>query len=458
MKTKKWTGWLLGWMLLLLALGAALCTVLYQYLSVYEISRPEPEMDELMATMSHDDWYEAIRGDFTGDLSEFEQPQTLLEQFYKGSLRDAEFSYRKDTGLSDDDRAVFVVRAGHVNFARVTLTAAEDGQLRFGRHLWQVESIEPDDILSGLHALRVEIDAAPEQQIYVNGVLLGPDYLVDTALPCPNLTPLEQRMEHPPTLYRYRIDRMYGEISVTTGEGTMLPPTVEGSAVRYFAAGETLHRLELFAPEDVQVSVCGAVLLEEEAASRSLGILENLETFTKGDAYETLHYVLEGLYSEPVIQARDKNGTELEPVVTEAGTLHYFHANDEKYARNAIAYPKDFFEAYTRYSTRAYTDRNQMLLLSRIWPNSDLYRYILNSKDTMIWAVTTTVNRFDDLEFTDFYRLNDSCFVCTVRYKANMTTNAKQGTYSYDEENIAELCFVRNNDKYYCAAMSFITD
>ena len=458
MKTKKWTLWLLCWMLLLLILGAVGCTVLYKYVSVYEISQPEPVMDGLMASMSHDDWYEAVRGDFTGDLSEFEQPQSLLEQYYLGSLRDADFSYRRDTRRSDRDRAVFIVRAGHVNFARVTLGPAPDGELGFGLHLWQLEKIEPDDILASLPAVRVEIDAKPEQQIFVNGLPLGRNYIVEEALPCPDLTPLEQRFPQQPTLVRYRIDRMYGEISVTTGEGTVLAPSVEDSTVRYFAAGETLHRFELYVPEDVEVSVCGAVLLPEEADSRSLGILEGLEAFTKGNEYATLHYAVDGLYTEPVILVRDRDGTVLEPTETPKGAMHFFHANNEDYERAAAHYAQEFFEAYTRYSTRAFDRRNQWNLLSRIWPGTKLYQYILNSEDTMIWAVTTTVNEYEDLRFTDFHRLNDSCFVCTVRYRANITANLKQGAQTFDEENVAELCFVRNNDKYYCAAMSFVTD
>ncbi|MBR5095275.1 MAG: hypothetical protein IK095_09275 [Oscillospiraceae bacterium] len=457
MKTKKWLIWLAGWLLLILVAGAILCSVLYRYLAVYEIARPELVMDDLMRTMDNDSLFATVKDRYAGDVSIFEDRDALLEEYYQGSLRDAELNYRKDTAASDEVRALYIVNAGPVELARVSLIPAEDEGLAFGMHRWLLESIEPGDILSGLPALHVEIDAAPEQQIFVNGIPLTDDYLVDRALPCPDLTELEQRFPVQPALCRYRIEKMYGDISVTTDKGTVLAPELDGQTVRFYAAGETLHRIEFYAPSDIRLTLCGAELRPEDAVSRSPGILEGVDAFAGEQRYETLHFVLEGLHSDPVLIAEDA-GIVLEPAVTSVGMSFYHHANDPETEAALSPYVRAFFDAYTRYSTRAYSVGDQSAVLGRIWPESKLFDYILNSKDTMIWAVTTVVNSYEDLRYTDFYALNDDCYVCTVRYRANMTTNARQGAYTYDEENIAELCFIRYDGRYYCAAMSFLTD
>lgn len=457
MKTKRRHGLVL-WILFLLLLGALACYVFYQYLADYEISRPEPVMDRLMEEMSPDDWYQAVKSRGVGGLSEFEDPAALLEEYYQSRLRQARFSYRRDTVRSDPLHAVFVVRAGNVNFATVTLGPAEGGQLRFGRHLWAVESIEPEDILSTLQGVSVEILTYPGQEVFLNGKPLGEGFLRDEAAPCPSLSALERRFPVQPKLWLYRIERMVGDISVTTGSGLTLQPEESGSVVRFDASGEALHRVELFAPSDVELSICGAALLPEEAVSRSPGILEGLEEFTGADSYDTLHYVFEGLYTQPVVTARDSDGSLLEPVVTPGGILHFYHADDPAYAVSATPIVSDFFSAYTRYATSAFSQLRQNALLSKILPESELYPYIYHSKDTMIWAVGTTVNEFQDLQYTDFHRLNDKCFVCNVRYRGNFTMNARQGAINYDEENVIELCFVRLNAKYYCAEMRFVTD
>ena len=153
MRTKAANRLLLGWVILLLLLGAAACYMLYQYLADYEISRPELVMEELMREKSPDDWYGEIRAFAQDGLSEFEDAGAVLDAYYEGSLRGAGFSYRRDTVHSTEENPVFVVRAGSVNFASVTLAPAENGELRFGRHRWEVKSIEPAPLLNNLRGV-----------------------------------------------------------------------------------------------------------------------------------------------------------------------------------------------------------------------------------------------------------------------------------------------------------------
>ncbi len=458
MKTKAWLFWLVGWLFLLLLLGGILCFQLYRYLSYYEISRPELLMDELMASSSARELFDAVKDDYVGEVSAFEDPVALEEQVYQSTLQDCELSYRKDTAHSSENRAVYIVRAGRVNLARVTLSPAEEGELPFHLHRWQVERIEPGDILAGLPSLCVVIDASPGQQLFVNGIALTEDYLVDRSYPNPSLGEVEQRFPEPPALYRYRIDKMYGEIAVTTRAGTALSPRVEGNTAYYSAAEESTHRIEFYAPSDVRVLLNGAELQPEDALSRSPGVLAGLEETCGADAYDTLHFVFEGLYSQPELLVQEYDGTVLEPFVTESGIPHYYHVNDPACEAGQLSRVTEYFNAYTRYSTRSFSAENQLTLLKMTLPGSELYQYIVNSEATMIWAVTTQVNSYDILSYRDFHPINEDCFVCSLYYVANLTRYGKDGTVNFTEENFIRFCFVKFNGRYVCAAMDFLTD
>ena len=97
-------------------------------------------------------------------------------------------------------------------------------------------------------------------------------------------------------------------------------------------------------------------------------------------------------------------------------------------------------------------------LLDCILWTTDLYRYIQESTDAMIWASATSVN-YDELTFTDFSFVGANCFVCTVRYKADFTANSWQEQKNYNMQNAYELVFVcPNGGAWYAAAMDAVTE
>ena len=449
---------LLVWLLLLLVLGAAACWQLYQYLAFYEISRPEPVMDKLMDSMSRDEWLALVKDRATDSLSEFEDAAAILDTYYDASLRQANLSYRRDTVRSDGEHAVFVVRAGSVNLAVVTLGASEDGVVLYGRHLWSVQSIEPEDILSTLRGVSVEALAFPWQELLLNGKQLGEEYLVEENIPCPTLSELESRSSSPPTLVRYRVERMVGDISVTTAAGTVLPPESDGSVVRYDASFEPRCSVEFYAPADITVEVNGSRLSAEDAVSRSPGILEGLADYVVDANADVLHYVLDGLHSAPVVTARDADGSLLEPTYSLSGIAHYYHATDAACEALVADAAQAFFKGYLKYSMHNFSEHAQYVLLETIYPKTPLYNYIRDSRDTMIWAVETTADEPTELSFTDFHRVSEDCVVCNVHYRGSFTMNAKTSDIQYEEDDVVELCFLEKSGKYLCAAMRFLTD
>lgn len=126
--------------------------------------------------------------------------------------------------------------------------------------------------MKGLESVALEIDAPPETEVFINGVALGQAYQTGE-IPCPGLTELESRFETVPHYVRYRVDAMYGSVSVTDSQGRELAPEGESAEglVRYVVPAEETYSFTVRAPEGVTVSVCGAQLDPAEAVSSRAG-------------------------------------------------------------------------------------------------------------------------------------------------------------------------------------------
>ena len=61
-----------------------------------------------------------------------------------------------------------------------------------------------------------------------------------------------------------------------------------------------------------------------------------------------------------------------------------------------------------------------------------------------------------DLTFTDFCRVNENCFTCTIRYKGDFAAQSWHESYTYDLQNAYEMAFVRQKDRWLAAAMSVV--
>ena len=454
---RRWRFFLLGWALFLLVVGAVGCLGLYKYLESYEISRPEHIMDDLMATTSKEQWYAHALDGFDPELSRFDNAEELFAGYFDAALANANYTYRKDAGASTEDAVAYVIRAGAVELCRVTLDAV--GDAGFGMNLWEAGDIETVFSLNSLQSMAVEIDAPAHEKVFLNGVELGEEYIVSTEIPCPNLTDMEKRFTTQPAFVRYRVDAMYGTIRVTDSEDNALATTEceEEDTVRYLLPQKDLHSYTITAPSDVIVTIGGAQLSAEDVTKSDAGVLEKMERYTLDGAYETVTYQIDGLYSQPEVTAVDKNGNALQPVINgENGEkITFFYVHDEELYEKTHARVEQFFNSYMRYSQQAFSEGNYYNLLGCILEGTELYNYIRDSVDAMYWASATEIT-YEELTFTDFYAINDSCFTCTIRYKADMAAKAWYESYTYGLQNAYQMLFVWVDGVWYAAAMSAV--
>lgn len=451
---RNWRIFLIVYSLLFLLAGALLCSLLYDYAGIYEATIPEDVMDEFMASSTDDTWRDCILKDLNFSVSDFEDARALFEEYYNAAIRGRDISYRKSAGEYSASSPVYTVRCNGMDLCAVTLTPIKEAGFR--RYYWQVGELRSRFNFDRLESVCVEIDVPQGDGVWINGIPVSGAYLTGEAAPAPDVTPLERRFDRQPVFDRYRVERMYGSITVTDQNGRALSPIQEeDGVVRYVGREDTFYSFTVRAPENVVITVNGAVLSPSEAAGADSGVLAGLDAYTGGQAYQTLTYSFDGLYAQPEITARGPGGEVLTPLLNQKGELIYFPPQDDALAEQVSGVVKTFFDNYISYSGQAFSNARQQALLACILKGTELYSYVRDSRDAMIWASATEV-RYDELSFADFSPVGEDCFTCTIRYKADFDATAWHERYSYDLQNAYELSFVRVNGAWYAAAMSVV--
>ena len=455
-KRKNWLKGLVIWACVLLLLGAAACAVFYRYAQIYEISRPELVMDELLEQMTEEEFLTEARNAISLDITEFEDAETLFDDYYQSADLSGKLSYRSALASTSADQAVFTVRDGIHNICTVTLVPKSN--LGFGRHEWQLGEISSANFLQNLASTEVILEAPSDTELYVNGVQVSSAYLVSTGNTCPIEDSVESKFSSDIEFAQYNIGKLYGEISARNGEGDVLTLSADSteSRLRFIDESTATITLSVSAPEDVRISLNGYTLTEEDVASRSLGILENLSDTVAEAAYLTNTYSFSGLYAMPQVTATDADGNLLEPIVVGEGEFHYFHANDPTLEAEAKETAESFFDAYTAYCSTKYDATLYQRIINRVARHSTLYEYFANSYDVMLWA-TSTQTEYNELTFGNFSYVGEDCYVCTVQYQADLTSTSWYEEYSYGVQNAYEIAFVRSDSKWLAAEMTSIS-
>ena len=454
---RRWRVFIAVYSILFLLAGAAGCVMLYRYAAAYEASIPEHVMDKFMESTSEEAWYGYIRNGAQMPDSTFEDAQALFDAYYNTAIRGTEFSYWKYMEEYTAETPVYRVRGGGMDLCLVRLVPRGQNAAGFGRQLWQVGSVESVLKLDNLESVTVEIDAPEGAPVYINGVQVGEEYLTGERILVPGITALERRFAEPPTFVRYRVENMYGQIAVTDADGRALAPErdQERGVVRYTARESAMYSFVVQAPGNVTVSVCGTVLTEEDAIRCDAGILSGLRAYTGDRGYNTLVWSFDGLFTYPEITAVAADGTVLTPMVDSKGELYFFPPENRTLASRMKPRVEEFFQRYMEYAGHAFNAGRQQALMACILPDTELYRYVRDSRDAMIWASATEVH-YDELTFADFYQVSEDCFTCTIRYKADVDVTTWHESYTGDLQNAFELAFVRSDGVWYAAAWSAI--
>lgn len=441
----------------LLVIGIIACVVLYRFSAVFEYTRPEPVMDSLISSMTEEDWISAAESAANFPVSEFEDPAVLFRSYIEVSQLSGNVSYRKEVSSSGKDVSVFVVRDGITNICTVSLLPEQKNE-GFGRHVWKPGSIKAYDITSSLSSVSISVEAGEGESVFLNGIEISSAYLTGSGIPRSGVTALEKRYSVPLKCSVYSVSPLYGNISVTDAAGKELRHYLseDGKTVVYSTAGLEKHSLRISAPEDVSVYVGGALLTAEDVSSSDLGIFKGVTDFTAGKEYKTAEYSFDGLLELPEVTAVDADGIQLQPIVTGEGDYFFYHKNDDAFKAQAEDAVSAFFKAYTDYCSQKYDATLYNRVINKVLRHSPIYEYFASSYDVMFWA-TKTETEYNELKFDNFCRVSDRCFICTISYKADLTSTSWVDRYSYDVQDAYEVVFVHENGLWLAADMTAVS-
>ena len=446
-----WGAFLVFWALLLLLLGSLACFVLNRYAERYEAWLPEKIMDGLMESMSQDDWHRTLAAT-VGEVSAYEDASALFDSYFSNAVENGKLSYRRELSESSREQLIYVVYAGSSQLGRVRLTPTDTPPYLNARE-WQLDSITAVPFSEGLQGVTVRVDAPDGEAVSVNGIELRQEQITDPAVTLEEISALEQRFDARQRLVRYEVGPLYGSIVVTDGEGAEIAPSgaVSEGLVHYVVKPRQTYTLDVEAPEGVTVSVCGAVLGEEDVTSRESNLFRGLEGYLPDGGYETLHYTAEGLYTIPEVRA-EMDGRELNAVRGENGKVYFFYPADEAATAEMTAAAQNYYDAYARFTNYKYNTLALKNLRDRILPGTELASYVNNSYDAMIWASATEVD-YKELSFGNYHVVSDDCFTCTIRYKADFTAQQWNEQVSYEMEDGYKMVFIRSGGRWLAATM-----
>ncbi|WP_027436940.1 hypothetical protein [Lachnospira multipara] len=184
--------------------------VLWEYLTVYEKSRPESLVQEYVDELNKSD-IKNIKKYISVDLTEFETEQNF-ETVFKNELV-GEWSYNKKIGDgSADEPAYYLLKDGKKK--GVIRLSKKDKKAAFNMPIYEVASIE--GIVD--EARTVTIKAPGNATVSVNNIELGDTYVTSNDEAVVDLEYVEDYVEMP-TYKTYTLNGIYGNLNVKVVAG-----------------------------------------------------------------------------------------------------------------------------------------------------------------------------------------------------------------------------------------------
>ena len=194
---------------LLIAAAVFGLSTIWRYAEEYELSRPNNTLDAYVANLSENLWGEGIESSVSSMAHEVQSDEEVAEHV-KELLKSGITYVRK--GSTDSSGSIsYSLRCNGNEFGTVKLIEDDSmaDELKFGMRPWKVESEEFD--FNGLYGT-VEIVVPRTYEVYLNGVKLGAEYIVEEGIHYDVLEDYYDDFESLPTKVRYQYDHAIGEL------------------------------------------------------------------------------------------------------------------------------------------------------------------------------------------------------------------------------------------------------
>lgn len=232
--------------ILLVAAAVYALSQVWQYAGEYEASRPNNTMDEYVAQLSENLWGEGI-AETISNMEHEVQSDDEVAVHVKELLKNGISYVRK--GGSGGEAINYSLRCNGNEFGVVKLVEDQSyaDKVKFGMLPWKVESEEFD--FNGLYGT-VEIVVPRTYEVYLNGVKLGDEYIVEEGIKYDVLAEYYDDFENLPSKVRYKYDTAIGELQFEVkdenGEPFVIDESKDDSQYINPCTEEELERLGSF--------------------------------------------------------------------------------------------------------------------------------------------------------------------------------------------------------------------
>lgn len=237
------------YIIILCALAAYGLRIVWRYAIEYENSRPANVINAYVNELNENLWDESIAQTIANMPHEAQTDEECAE-CVKEMLKDG-ITYVRKSGGGDGSRIVYSLKCSNGNeFGTVTMVEDQSkaDEIEFGMLPWKIESEEFN--FDGLYTT-VETVVPRMYSVFVNGYLLGDEYIVEDGIHYDVLDGYYDMFQDLPTKVRYRFEHAMGilEPVVRTADGAevTIDETQDDSQFITPCSEAQLERLSSFA-------------------------------------------------------------------------------------------------------------------------------------------------------------------------------------------------------------------
>lgn len=230
--------------------------MVWTYAEEYEYTRPHHALDSYMEMINRDRWDDAM-AEAVAAMPHETQSDEEIKAFIQDKLSSGITAVRKGGGA---DTSVYSLRCNGREIGTVTInedtsyrsridtTQKPWSLLQWRLYPWKVAG-ETFDFNALYNS--VEVTVPSDYQVFVNGVRLGEEYIVERNIPFDNYQKIYYQFRSSlPTKVRYRFDHVIGEakteIRDADGNPVTIDPDRNDSQFTHYATGEEFARFEEF--------------------------------------------------------------------------------------------------------------------------------------------------------------------------------------------------------------------
>lgn len=275
------------------------------------------------------------------------------------------------------------------------------------------------------------VTAPASADVLVNGVPVSDVYVIGEPKAYP-YSRWESGKEGLPQEITYSLENLLTVPNVTaTVKGIAAEVVVSDTEIHISYPQELLYTESFTVPSGSIVTVNGQTLGKTELVSQTIGYPElygNDENSPKMDVY-----ILENLYMTSTDVQIHLNGIQLPVTIDQIDrevycTADYPNIENEEIQAVALAFCKDYF-AYTSGGYKD-TEENLQRVLVYLASDSELYRRIKKSQESIGFVTPVTSHKYHELSIAQLHKIDDSHVMCVVRYEVEQWTYRTQRMYS----------------------------